>query len=433
MTDFDVDAAWEDFVDEDDNQTSAVFDISKSTSSISSISSIITNSPNNPPTITNEVQEYISNMRLGVATQVTIPAPLPTELKIATRTKPARLSRNIDIAQIFWDIPVINYQDQLEGIVLKQTKLTSTEPEELEAIMQRIDSTNYEMVRHNIVTHIEKDIGRIRFKDIRGIIIGMSQDDFSAKPKKKSTFYNCIVLIVRIHTHGKFKEFHVKVFNTGNMEFPGVQDDMDFKRVAEIVCKGLNVAGSVAPLTPVANKEVSGEDGEVDALELVQPDTTPLTYTSDPNNIVLVNSNFNANFTIDRTTLYELLMYKYHLNCAYDPCSYPGIRLVFYYNPNVSDETQTGIRMSDTDKTAAHDMQSTMTSEYSIVIMIFRTGSVIIVGKSTDKMLFSAYRFINRVLQIEHDSIKTNDVVRKRSKPTREHSFTYSYATNVPV
>ena len=115
--------------------------------------------------------------------------------------------------------------------------------------MQRIDSTHYEMVRHNIVTHIEKDIGRIRFKDIRGIIVGMAQDDFSAKPKKKSTFYNCIVLIVRIHTHGKFKEFHVKVFNTGNMEFPGVQDDMDFNRVAKIVCDGLNIAEKCAAST----------------------------------------------------------------------------------------------------------------------------------------------------------------------------------------
>jgi TATA-box binding protein (TBP) (component of TFIID and TFIIIB) len=443
MTDFDVDAAWEDFVDEDDNQTSAIFDISKSISSISSISSII---PSNP-TITHEVQEYITNMRSGVDTRIPNPAPLPTELKIATRTKSARLSRNIDISQIFWNIPVINYQDQQEGIVLKQTKLTSATPEELDAIMRRIDATDYEMVRHNIVTHIEKDIGRIRFKDIRGIIVGMSQDDFSAKPKKKSTFYNCIVLIVRIHTNEKFKEFHVKVFNTGNMEFPGVQDDMDFKRVAEIVCKGLNIAGGTVPpeppvlgrpQTPLAIGDDVGVVGldvgldvgmELDAVD--PPDTSPLTYTSDPNNIVLVNSNFNANFTIDRTTLYELLMYKYHLNCAYDPCSYPGIRVVFYYNPAVSDDMQTGIRMSDTDKTAAHDMQSTMTSEYSIVIMIFRTGSVIIVGKSTDKMLFSAYKFINRVLQIEHDPIKTNDVVRKRSKPTREHSFTYSYEHSI--
>lgn len=351
-------------------------------------------------------------------------APSPTTLKIATRTKPSRLSRSIAISQTFWDIPVINYQDQREGIVLKQTKLTSATPEELAGIMQRIDSTDYEMVRHNIVTHIEKDNGRIRFKDIRGIIVGMAQDDFSAKPKKKSTFYNCIVLIVRIHTHGKFKEFHVKVFNTGNMEFPGVQDDMDFNRVAKIVCDGLNIAEKCAAST---NPPVT-EDGS--ALQ-IQPDHVPLTYSSDPNNIVLVNSNFNANFTIDRTTLYELLMYKYHLNCAYDPCSYPGIRLVFYYNPEISDELQTGIRMSDTDKTVAHDMQSTMTSEYSIVIMIFRTGSVIIVGKSTDKMLFSSYNFINRILQNEYAHIKTNDVVRKRSKPMREHSFMYSYEKSI--
>ena len=54
----------------------------------------------------------------------------------------------------------------------------------------------------------------------------MSKKDIvSYRTKKKSAFYNCFVLIMRLLYNGIFREIHVKVFNTGKLEIPGIQND----------------------------------------------------------------------------------------------------------------------------------------------------------------------------------------------------------------
>ena len=60
----------------------------------------------------------------------------------------------------------------------------------------------------------------IKYKDIRKVTIGISKKDIvSYRVKQKGAFYNCFVLILRVHI-GVFKEFHVKIFNTGKIEIP---------------------------------------------------------------------------------------------------------------------------------------------------------------------------------------------------------------------
>ena len=38
------------------------------------------------------------------------------------------------------------------------------------------------------------------------------------RTKKKGAFYNCFVIIMRVMENGKFKEYHIKIFNTGKIE-----------------------------------------------------------------------------------------------------------------------------------------------------------------------------------------------------------------------
>ena len=47
----------------------------------------------------------------------------------------------------------------------------------------------------------------------------------------KGAFYNCFVVILRIKFNDIFKEVHIKVFNTGKLEIPGIQSD-DFLHIA---------------------------------------------------------------------------------------------------------------------------------------------------------------------------------------------------------
>jgi hypothetical protein len=86
------------------------------------------------------------------------------------------------------------------------------------------------------MSHIDNPNGRIKFKDIRKISIGMSKKDImSYRSKKKQAFYNCFVLILRLKFNDSFKEFHVKVFNTGQLEIPGIQNDEMFEKVLSYI------------------------------------------------------------------------------------------------------------------------------------------------------------------------------------------------------
>ena len=61
----------------------------------------------------------------------------------------------------------------------------------------------------------------------------------SYRSKKKSAFYNCFVLILRMKVDSTFKEVHVKVFNTGKLEIPGIQNDAVFEKVLDLVIETL--------------------------------------------------------------------------------------------------------------------------------------------------------------------------------------------------
>jgi len=157
--------------------------------------------------------------------------PEPSDIYISTKSKIAYLEKPIDLS-IYWDIPIIPYSMPTNGVIKKQIKLNSKDPEELLDIQERLKKELY--FEENIMSHIDNPNGRIKFKDIRKITIGISKKDImSYRSKKKQAFYNCFVMIIRIKFDNIFKEFHIKVFNTGKLEIPGLQSDAMFETVLE--------------------------------------------------------------------------------------------------------------------------------------------------------------------------------------------------------
>ena len=84
----------------------------------------------------------------------------------------------------------------------------------------------------------------------------------------------------------------------------------------------------------------------------------------DKNETVLINSNFTCNYFIDREKLFNILKYKYKIKSNYDSCSYPGILCRKYKH-----------------------------KDYTLSFMIFRTGSVLIVGKCEIDVIQEVYEF----------------------------------------
>ena len=300
------------------------------------------------------------NIKYNIKYNIKHKSPKCGDLFISTQTKIVHLNQKIPLKDIFWQLPITNYLDWTKGIVKKQMKFNSNTKEELDLIGTNLTDVKY--WNEHIITSIDDPGGRIKFKDIRKITVGLSKKDVvSYRCKPKSAFYNCFVLIIRLNIDDVFKEFHVKIFNTGKVEIPGIKND----RLLGIVMDEI-----IAILSVYYNESLQFND-----------------YVE----TVLINSNFNCGFNIDRQKLYDILRSKYKIQAMFDPCSYPGIQCKFYYDTKAAENN--GKQLSENYKSKNFDK-----SIYVISMMIFRTGGVLIVGRCTEIILQHVYEFVKRIL-----------------------------------
>ena len=321
--------------------------------------------------------------------------PICEDLYISTKTKVLYLNQEIDIHRIFWLLPMIENWRPATGIIKKQMKIVSKSKEEYEEYCKKLEGIEY--YTEHIIKQIDNPTARrIKFKDERKITIGLSKKDImNCRGKVKNAFYNCFAMILRFQIGDDFKEIHVKIFNTGKLEIPGILNN----HILEIVKKMI--------------------------LDILQPHiSTELTYIDiergDEN--VLINSNFNCGFYINRTKLHAILRgEKYRIESAYDPCSYPGVKCKFYFNNEkpYTLEAQPGLVMpEDRGMKMSELIDSKKYTEISF--MIFRTGSCLIVGNCSERILRIVFDFIKGILIAEYSIISViNDNTNVKLKKTK--------------
>ena len=232
--------------------------------------------------------------------------PKCSDIYISTQTKIAYLNSRIKLYEVFWKLQVMDYSNPTDGIIKKSIKINCNNPEEVKVLEKNIENENE---KGNVDIHILNQVDnpnarKVKFKDVRKIDVGLCKKDLiSYRKKKKGAFYNCFAIIMRIQYKDMFKEVHVKIFNTGKLEIPGIQ----FDELLTITLDKL-----ITILKPLTNDD--------------------LEYNKDDISTVLINSNFSCGFYIDRFKLYKILKDQYSISAAYDPCSYPGIQCKFHYN-----------------------------------------------------------------------------------------------------
>ena len=336
--------------------------------------------------------------------------PICDDLSISTKTKVLYLNAPIAIEDIFWSIKVIPYWLPGEGVLKKQIKIISHSKEEYEQYQNKLKDIPYYI--ENILKQVDNpNSKKIKFKDERKLTIGISKKDImNARGKVKNAFYNCFALIVRFHYKDEFKEIHVKVFNTGKMEIPGVLNN-----------DVLNII-------------------KTKILAILQPQTaTKLCYIDmDKDDNVLINSNFNCGYYIHREKLHAIMKSnKYNIETAFDPCSYPGVKCKFYFNKEVGFDTtnQTGVISKD-DRTMKLSELSGSDKYTEVSFMVFRTGSCLIVGNCTEKILNFVYDFIKQLLHDEYANIRvlnadTNTKVKTKKIRKKIVQMTKGYMNNI--
>ena len=320
--------------------------------------------------------------------------PICDDLYISTKTKVLYLNMPIDINNVFWKIPVIEYWRPQDGVVKKQMKIVSKSLEEFAEYKKRLENVPY--YNENIIKQIDNPTARrIKFKDERKITIGISKKDImNCRGKVKNAFYNCFALILRFKHNIDYHEIHVKIFNTGKLEIPGI----------------LNVELLDTVKIMVLNIMKRYMDETVHFVE----------KTDDADGNVLINSNFNCGFYIDRVVLKNILRGdKYRIEAAYDPSSYPGLKCKYYFNNEIGFdvEKQTG-QVSQEDRGMKLCELGDNKKYTEVSFMIFRTGSCLIVGNCSEKVLRFIYDFIKKMLYDEYSKIcvKYIEIVEKTKK-----------------
>ena len=327
------------------------------------------------------------------------PPPECTDIYISTQTKIAYLNTGIDLNKMFWEIDVLPYQEEREGVLKKQMKVNSVTKEEV-AVVERLIKESNGITIVDIISSVDNPNARkTKFKDVRKINVGISKKDLTCyRIKRKGAFYNCFVLILRIAHEGGFKEAHVKVFNTGKLEIPGIQTDAFLYKVLD-------------KLIDVINKHSD----------------TIISYKKSDVQTVLINSNFSCNYFIDRDKLADIIKYDYNIHVVFDPCSYPGIQCKFYYNKdNIDNE---GV-CSCTNKCSKKGSGRGDNQCLEVSFMIFRTGSVLIVGNCSESILRYIYAFIKQMLYKEYYKITIPGV--KKPKPCNKKVWKKTVLFTVP-
>lgn len=178
---------------------------------------------------------------------------------------------------------------------------------------------------------------------------------------------------------------HVKLFKNGNIHVTGLRRIEDGTHILEQMAT-----------------EVRRVFQECDKSVLVEEDVSKLQISNPV--VRLINSDFEMPFKIRRKELHQLLISPPYNNiCSFQPGTYPGVKLEYYWNKTHSQQDGccrcekpcfgkgTGKSKGDCKK---------------VTIAVFDSGSVLITGATSHQQVEDAYQYICKVVMDNTDHLK---------------------------
>lgn len=220
---------------------------------------------------------------------------------------------------------------------------------------------------------------------------GFSKKNTKKKRKKKEnkTFYNQLTLIIYSEIYKK--NINVKLFNNGNIQFTGLKNKYCGEKTIEYIIEYINES--------IFENEYIKETIIKNPIQ-INTDTPKLVYN--PLRIVLINSDFDLGFNINRENLYKVIISD-GLFASYEPCIYPGVNIKFYYN--LSNKLENGIcycnESCNGKGCGCGDSQCKR-----ITICVFESGKSIITGAQDNIQLVQAFIYIKSTVYEYLDYIK---------------------------
>ena len=111
--------------------------------------------------------------------------PVCGKLNISTKTKLIYLNKEFDLYDFFWKLKTCDYDEEVEGIVKKQMKFNFINSEQVKDFENKIKNEN--CVKIKILNQINNPNGRVTFKDVRKVDIGICKNDIQNLKKESNS------------------------------------------------------------------------------------------------------------------------------------------------------------------------------------------------------------------------------------------------------
>jgi TATA-box binding protein (TBP) (component of TFIID and TFIIIB) len=196
------------------------------------------------------------------------------------------------------------------------------------------------------------------------------------KGKKKSNFFNQATMEIKPNDN---KAINVKLFKNGSIQMTGCKSIKNAYEILVILINNLKVEKAVIIDDEIVEKKYITNIEDIKIFDF---------------KVVMINSNFTVNYSIDREQLYNILK-KEGVTCTYEPCIHACVNIKFNCK---SDNKQ-------------------------ISIFVFQSGAIIITGANNTTHILSAYDYITKKLKENYSNIikKKLDILIKNNKNLKNY------------
>jgi len=191
-------------------------------------------------------------------------------------------------------------------------------------------------------------------------------------PDKKNYFYNQVTIHIMCG-----KRINLKIFNNGRVQMTGIKNEKQGLETTKLLIEEFKSISEDHKISIFDSDEIK-LDGEIET--------------------VLINSDFDIHFTIDREVLHRLVVELGYYS-SYEPCTYPGVNIKYYHNP-----TYNNFGICECDKPCNGKGKDNTCKK--ITIAVFKSGKIIITGGRNKENVKVAYNFITDILNENKEQVK---------------------------
>ena len=201
-----------------------------------------------------------------------------------------------------------------------------------------------------------------------------SQTGKGGAEKKKRSFDNQVTVIMKMP--GYFP--NIKIFGNAAVHMTGIRTPEDGMKVMEALTAEMKALG--------------------DGVVTPQVDVTACDFI-----IRMINSGFSVPFKVRRKNLHQLLIGpKYNNICSFQPLTYPGVKLAYYWNTEYPSNglcSCTGVCYGKGNGKGEGNCKK-------VTVAIFDSGQLLITGANAFCQIDGAYEFICDVLRDNIDEVR---------------------------